>query len=66
MQDIHGVYVAFNNTQIISVNNRGTFDESNPNIYFQKTKSNIADWTDKFDKVPTFAEIEKQGYYCKW
>lgn len=32
--DIH--YLAFNNTQIKSVNNQGTFAESNPNIYFQR------------------------------
>lgn len=35
MQDIHDVYVAFDNTQIKSVNNRGTFDAENPNIYYQ-------------------------------
>ena len=35
MQDIHDVYVAFDNTQIKSVNNRGTFDANNPNIYYQ-------------------------------
>lgn len=28
-------YIAFNSTQIKSVDNRGTFDESNPNIYYQ-------------------------------
>lgn len=35
MQDIHDVYVAFYNTQIKSVNNRGTFDSENANIYYQ-------------------------------
>lgn len=49
----------FNPEQIKSVNNQGTFDANNPNIYFQTRKPNIVDWTDKFDKVPTFAEIEK-------
>jgi len=53
------VYFPFNNTQIKSVDNQGTFDESNPNIYYQGEKSNVVDWTDKFDKVPTFEEIEK-------
>ena len=42
-----------------SVNNRGTFDENNPNIYYQKDKINTVDWTEKFEKVPTFSEIEK-------
>lgn len=36
MKDIHDVYVAFNDIQIKSVNNRGTFDENNPNIFYQK------------------------------
>ena len=35
MKDIHDVYVAFDNTQIKAVNNRGTFDAENPNIYYQ-------------------------------
>ena len=30
-------YIVFNPEQIKSVNNQGTFDESNPNIYFQRT-----------------------------
>lgn len=59
-EDIHDVYVAFYPEQIKSVNNRGTFNSNNPNIYFQKqTPNNLVDWTDKFDKVPTFEEIEK-------
>lgn len=36
MQNIHDVYVALDNKQIKSVNNKGTFDENNPNIYFQR------------------------------
>lgn len=51
------LYAVKNSEQIKSVGNRGTFDESNPNIYYQK--DNTVDWTDKFDKVPTFEEIEK-------
>ena len=39
MQDIHDVYVAFDNTQIKSVNNRGTFDTESPNIYYQDDKN---------------------------
>lgn len=35
-EDIHNVYIAFNPEQIKSVNNRGTFDTENPNIYFQR------------------------------
>lgn len=35
MEDVHDVYVAFNPEQIKSVNNRGTFNENNPNIYLQ-------------------------------
>lgn len=31
----HNQYVVFDNTQIKSVNNQGTFDSENPNIYFQ-------------------------------
>ena len=52
--------VAFEPTQIKSVDNQGTFDESNPNIYYQSAvNNNVIDWTDKFEKVPTFEEIEK-------
>ena len=36
IQNIHDVYVALDNKQIKSVNNKGTFDENNPNIYFQR------------------------------
>ena len=32
-------YLAFSNTQIKSVDNRGTFDENNPNIYYQSEKA---------------------------
>lgn len=37
------------------------FDSIDDRIHFQSmnNKNNVVDWTDKFDKVPTFAEIEK-------
>lgn len=38
--DIGNVYVAFESTQIKSVNNRGTFSEDTGNIYFQKVLPN--------------------------
>ena len=34
-------YVAFNPTQIKSVNNRGTFDPADPNIFKQETKASV-------------------------
>lgn len=53
-------YIVFSPEQIKSVDNQGTFDESNPNIYYQPAvNNNVIDWTDKFEKVPTFEEIEK-------
>lgn len=38
MQDMHDVYIAFNPEQIKSVNNKGTFNPENPNIYFQESE----------------------------
>lgn len=35
-EDIHDVYITFYPEQIKSVDNRGTFDAENPNIYFQE------------------------------
>lgn len=70
-------YVVFNPEQIKSVNNQGTFDENNPNIYFQKGDYNdiirygtITDVNDsgvKFnDKLWLSPEqIENQGYDIK-
>ncbi len=56
----HTQYAVFNPEQIKSVDNQGTFDKNNSNIYYQsETNNNVVDWTDKFDKVPTFEEIEK-------
>ena len=34
-------YIPFNNTQIKSVDNRGTFDAQNPNIYYQSIAKDI-------------------------
>ena len=34
---LHGMYIAFNPTQIKSVNNRGTYDPNDPNILHQST-----------------------------
>lgn len=61
MKDIHDVYVAFDNTQIKSVNNRGTFDKNNPNIYYQSetnNNNNVVDLTNDFTKTPTIDEVK--------
>ena len=36
IEDVHDVYIAFEPEQIKSVNNRGTFDANNPNIFYQQ------------------------------
>lgn len=60
----HTQYVVFDNRQIKSVSNRGTFDSNNSNIYFQskqaevKEPENLVDLTNEFEKVPTFEEVE--------
>lgn len=52
-------YVVFNPEQIKSVNNKGTFDRSNPNIYYQsETSNNIVDLTNEFEKTPTIDEVK--------
>lgn len=54
-------YVVFNPEQIKSVNNQGTFDESNPNIYFQRATSNnnnVVDLTNDFEKTPSIDEVK--------
>ena len=63
------VYIAFSPNQIKSVDNRGTFDINNPNIYYQTAAAyypnkvivdeGIVDLTDAFDSVPTIKEVEK-------
>ncbi len=54
-------YVVFNPEQIKSVNNQGTFDENNPNIYFQRAtndNNNIVDLTNDFEKAPSIDEVK--------
>lgn len=51
----------FNPEQIKSVNNKGTFDENNPNIYFQRAtnnNNNVVDLTNDFDKAPSIDEVK--------
>ena len=61
---IHQVYIPFYSTQIKSVNNQGTFDESNPNIYYQSANNmsnnfdNVVDLSNEFDKTPTLDEVK--------
>ena len=42
IEEVHDVYIAFENTQIKSVNNQGTFDTDNPNIYYQSKEEDDA------------------------
>lgn len=54
-------YIVFNPEQIKSVNNQGTFDESNPNIYFQRAtnnNNNVVDLTNDFEKAPSIDEVK--------
>lgn len=39
---VHNQYVVFDNKRIKSVNNQGTFDSNNPNIYYQNEIENIS------------------------
>lgn len=55
------VFIVFDSEQIKSVNNQGTFDESNPNIYFQRATSNnnnVVDLTNDFEKTPSIDEVK--------
>ena len=54
----HTQYAVFNPEQIKSVNNKGTFDKSNSNIYFQSASNNIVDLTNEFEKTPTIDEVK--------
>lgn len=54
----HTQYAVFNPEQIKSVNNKGTFDKSNSNIYFQSANNNIVDLTNEFEKAPTIDEVK--------
>ena len=55
------IYLVSNPEQIKSVDNKGTFDENNPNIYFQRATSNnnnVVDLTNEFEKTPTIDEVK--------
>lgn len=55
------VFIVFDSEQIKSVNNQGTFDESNPNIYFQRAtnnNNNVVDLTNDFEKAPSIDEVK--------
>ena len=54
-------FIVFDSEQIKSVNNQGTFDENNPNIYFQRAtndNNNIVDLTNDFEKAPSIDEVK--------
>lgn len=42
--EIHKVYIPFASEQIKSVDNQGTFDENNPNIYYQPISKTAAEY----------------------
>lgn len=55
------IYLVSNPEQIKSVNNQGMFDESNPNIYFQRAtnnNNNVVDLTNDFEKAPSIDEVK--------
>ena len=59
--EIADTYIVFNPEQIKSVNNQGTFDENNPNIYFQRAtnnNNNVVDLTNDFEKTPSIDEVK--------
>lgn len=54
-------FIVFDSEQIKSVNNQGTFDENNPNIYFQRAtndNNNVVDLTNDFEKAPSIDEVK--------
>lgn len=54
-------FIVFDSEQIKSVNNQGTFDENNPNIYFQRATNNnnhVVDLTNDFEKAPSIDEVK--------
>ena len=55
------LYVAFSPTQIKSVNNRGTFDPSNPNIYKQSYKGSIH-WQDGGPVISLFSGADHSTF----
>jgi hypothetical protein len=55
------IYLVSNPEQIKSVDNKGTFDENNPNIYFQRVtnnNNNVVDLTNDFEKAPSIDEVK--------
>ena len=61
-------YIVFSPNQIKFIDNRGTFDTNNPNIYWQsaayypnkvRVEKGVVDLTDAFDSIPTIKEVEK-------
>ena len=49
-------YIAFRSEQIKSVDNRGTFDAQNPNIYYQPSFERVQN---AFDEIKTILKAEK-------
>lgn len=66
-QGIWNEYVAFEPNQIKSVNNQGTFDENNPNIYFQRASrdnlnSNIEEnFNDTTENITSYIKDDIQN-----
>jgi len=60
-------FIVFDSEQIKSVNNQGTFDESNPNIYFQRTNrdninSNIEEnFNDTTENITSYIKDDIQN-----
>lgn len=64
IEDVHDVYIAFENNQIKSVNNRGTFDAGNPNIYYQSAYHGSPHKFDEFslDAIGTGEGAQAHGW----
>lgn len=58
-------YVTFNPEQIKSVDNQGTFDESNPNIYYQSAmkKSEFSSFDDFYNDVLANKQTKEKKQY---
>lgn len=69
MRDMHDVYVAFYPNQIKSVKNRGTFDENNDNIYYQRSTNISEEQLEadlaEFDKILDSFHNKNKDYYDK-
>ena len=55
------VYVAFTSNQIKSINNRGAFDNNNPDIYFQNGSPQVAPLSEQIKKK--ISDLEEQRVY---